>query len=113
MDTNAGRSIVINEYSKWYYFDHAFNECDIECDHIHEAVENLEKLIKTMYTMGDAIALGNFDHMSEYDVFSASSLLYGIINKNEIRQGIKKGDLSRLYFICDTDAIKRGVKINE
>ena len=111
MDTNAGRSIVINEYNNWYYFAYVINGCNIDCKDVHEAIENLEKYIKTIYSNDDAIDISNFEHMSKYDGLAACSLL-DVINSDEIRQGVTQGDLSTMYFICDTDAIK-GVKNNE
>ncbi len=107
MDTNAERSMVINENNKWYYFAYAINGCDIDCDDMHEAIENLEKHIKTIYSNDNAIDISNFEHMSEYDGLAACSLLYVIIG-DEIRQGVTHGDLSTMCFICDTDAIKGG-----
>ena len=107
MNTNAGRSMIINECSKWYYFAYAINGCDIECDDTHEAIENLEKHVKAINSNDDVIDTCNFEHMSEYDGLDACSLL-DAINSNEIRQGVTQGDLSRMYLICDTDAIKRG-----
>lgn len=111
MSTNAGRSMVIKECNKWYYFAHVINGCDIDCDHMYEAAENLEKHVNTIYTNDDVIDTSNFEHMSEYDGLAACSLL-AVINSDEIRQGIKQGDLTTMHFICDTDAIKE-VKINE
>ena len=105
MDTNAGRSMVINEYNKWYYFAYDINGCDISCDDIHEAVENLEKHVKSIYSNDNAINISNFEHMSAYDGLAACSLL-DAINSIEIRQGIIQEDLSTMYFICDTDTIK-------
>lgn len=107
MKTNAGRSMVINEYNKWYYFAYAINECDIDCDDMDEAIENLEKHVMTIYSNDNAIDISNFEHMNEYDGLGACSLL-DAINSDEIRQGIKQGDLSTMYFICDTDEIKGG-----
>ena len=111
MNTNAGRNMVINENNKWYYFAYAINDCDIECDDLHEAIDNLEKHVKTIYSNDNAIDIGNFEHVSAYDGIDACSLL-DIINSTEIRQGVTRRDISTMYFICDTDAIK-GVKINE
>ena len=107
MNTNAGRSMVINEYNKWYYFAYAINECDIDCDDIVEAIENLEKHVKTIYSNNNAIDTSNFNHIIAYDGLDAYSLLNAIIS-DEIRQGIIPRDLSTMYFICDTDAIKGG-----
>ena len=107
MNTNAGRSMVINEYNKWYYFAYVINGCDIGCDDMHEAIENLEKHVKTIYSNDDVIYTSNFEHMSAYDGLAACSLL-DAINSIEIRQGVIQGDLSTMYFICDTDAIKGG-----
>lgn len=107
MNTNAGRNMVINECNKWYYFAYAINVCNIECKDVHEAIENLEKCVKSINSNDDVIDIGNFEHMSEYDGLDACSLL-SVINTNEIRQGVIHGDLSTMYFICDTDAIKRG-----
>lgn len=107
MDTNAGRSIVINEYNKWYYFAYDINGCDINCYDIHEAIENLEKHVKSIYSNGDVIDISNFEHMSTYDGLGTCSLL-DAVNAIEIRQGVIDGDLSTMYFICDTDTIKRG-----
>ena len=107
MKTNAGRSMIINEDNKWYYFAYAINGCDIECDDLPEAIDNLEKHVKTIYTNDNAIDTSNFEHVSAYDGLDACSLLR-IINSTEIRQGVTHGDLSTMYFICDTDAIKRG-----
>lgn len=89
MDTNAGRNMVINEYNKWYYFAYVIKGCDIDCYDIHEAIENLEKHVKSIYTNDNVIDISNFEHMSEYDALAECSL----------------------YFICDTDTIK-WVKIN-
>ena len=107
MNTNAGRSMIINEYNKWYYFAYVINGCDIGCDDMHEAIENLEKHVKTIYTNDDVIDISNFEHVTAYDGLDACSLL-DIINSTEIRQGVIEGDLSTMYFICDTDAIKGG-----
>ena len=107
MNTNAGRNMVINEYNKWYYFAYAINDCDINCDDLVEAIENLENHIKSIYSNGNAIDIGNFEHLSAYDGLDTCSLLR-IINSTEIRQGVIHGDLSTMYFICDTDAIKGG-----
>ena len=107
MNTNAGRSMIINEDNKWYYFAYAINDCDIECDDLHEAIDNLEKHIKTIYTNDNAIDSSNFEHVSAYDGLDAYSLL-DVINTSEIRQGSIRGELSTMYFICDTDAIKGG-----
>ncbi len=107
MNTNAGRNMVINEYNKWYYFAYVINGCDISCDDMHEAIENLEKDVKTIYSNDAVIDISNFEHMIEYDGLDACSLL-GDINSNEIRQGVMQGDLSTLYFVCHTDKIKEG-----
>ena len=107
MDTDAGRSMVINEYNKWYYFAYVINGCDINCDDIDEAIENLERYIKTIYSNDDAIDNSNFEHMSAYDGLDAYSLLDDI-NLNEIREGVIQEDLSTMYFIYDTHTIKRG-----
>ena len=107
MDTNAGRSMVINEYNKWYYFAYVINGCDISCDDIVEAIVNLVKHVKTIYSNDDVIDISNFEHMSAYDGIDACSLL-SVINTNEIRQGVIHGDLSTMYFVCDTDTIKGG-----
>ena len=107
MDTNAERFMIINECNKWYYFAYAINGCDIDCDDIHEAIENLEKHIKDIYNNDNGIDISNFEHMNVYDGLAECSLL-DAINSNEIGQGVTQGDLSRMYFICDTDTIKRG-----
>ena len=107
MNTNAGRNMLINEYNNWYYFAYAINGCDIECDDLHEAIDNLEKHVKTIYSNDNAIDISNFEHMSAFDGLDACSLL-SVINNNEIRQGVIHEDLSTMYFICDTDAIKGG-----
>ena len=107
MDTNAGRNIVINENNKWYYFAYAINGCDIEYCGMPEAIENLEKYIKTIYSNDDTIDTTNFEYMIAYDGLIAYSLL-DIINSDEIKQGITQGDLTTMHFICDTDTIKRG-----
>ena len=104
---NAGRNMVINEYNNWYYFAYAIIGCDIDCDDLHEAIENLKKHVKTIYSNDNAIDISNFEHMSAYDGLAACSLLH-VINSIKIRQGAIQGDLSRMYFICDTDAIKGG-----
>ena len=106
VSTNAGRNMVINEDNKWYYFAYAIIGCDIDCDDLHEAIENLKKHVKTIYSNDNAIDISNFEHMSEYDGLAACSLLH-VINSIKIRQGAIQ-DLSRMYFICDTDAIKGG-----
>ena len=111
MSTNAGRNMVINEDNKWYYFAYAIDGCDIDCVELDEAIENLKKHIKTIYNNDNAIDISNFEHMSKYDGLDAYSLL-DVVNSIEIRQGVIQGDLSTMYFICDTDAIK-GMKINE
>ena len=111
MNTNAGRSMVINEDNKWYYFAYAIKGCNIDCKDVHEAIENLEKHVKTIYSNDNVIDISNFEYISEYDGLSACSLLHAI-NSDEIRQGIKQGDLTTMYFICDTDAIKGGTKVN-
>ena len=105
MNTNAARIMIINECNKWYYFHCVINGCDIDCDDIPEAIKNLEKHVKTIYSNDDIIDSSNFEHMSGYDGLDACSLL-GVINSNEIMQGATQGDLSTMYFICDTDAIK-------
>ena len=105
MQTNAGRSMVINEDNKWYYFAYAIDGCDIDCKDVHEAIENLEKHVKSIYSNGNAIDISNFEHMAAYDGLDACSLL-DVINSDEIRQGTMQGDLSRMYFICIRDAIK-------
>lgn len=107
MNTNAGRNMVINDNNKWYYFAYAVNGCDIDCDDMHEAVENLEKHVKTIYSNNNAIDISNFEHMSEYDGLCASSLLCAI-NSDETSQGVTQADLTTMYFVCDTDAIKGG-----
>ena len=107
MNTNAGRSMIINEHNKWYYFAYAINGCDIDCKDVHEATENLEKHVKSIYSNGNFIDINNFEYISEYDGICASSLLSDI-NTIEIREGIIQGDLSTMYFVCDTDAIKGG-----
>lgn len=107
MNTNAGRNMVINDNNKWYYFAYAVNGCDIDCDNIHEAVENLEKHVKTIYSNNNAIDISNFEHMNEYDGLGACSLLVAI-HRIENSQGVIMDDLSRMYFVCDTDAIKGG-----
>ena len=106
-NTNAGRSMVINDHNKWYYFDYLINGCDIDCDSMPEAIENLKKHVKTIYSNGDVIDINNFEHMIAYDGLPACSLL-DAINNNEIRQGATQGDLSTMYFICDTDTIEGG-----
>lgn len=105
MNTNAERSMVINEYNKWYYFAYVINDCDISCDDIHEAIENLEMHVKSIYSNDNAIDISNFEHMSAYDGLAACSFL-DIINRIEIRQGVIQEDLTTMYFICDTDTIK-------
>ena len=110
MSTNAGRSMIINEHNKWYYFAYAINGCDIDCYDVHEATENLEKHVKSIYSNGNFIDINNFEYISEYDGICASSLLSDI-NTIEIREGIIQGDLSTMSFICDTDTIKKGEKI--
>ncbi len=107
MSTNAGRSMVINENNKWYYFAYEIDGCDIDCIDVHEAVENLEKHIKTIYSNDNAIDISNFNHMSEYDGLAASSF-FDVIHRTEIREGVMQGELSKMYFVCDTDAIKGG-----
>lgn len=108
MDTNAGRSMVINEDNKWYYFPYAINGCDIDCKDVHEAIENVEKYVKTIYSNDDVIDNSYyFNHINAYDGLDAHSLL-DVINTDEMKQGVVQGDLSTLYFICDTDAIKGG-----
>ena len=111
MNSNAGRNMIINEDNKWYYFAYAIDGCDIDCDDMHEAIENLKKHVKTIYTNDNAIDISNFEHMSAYDGLAACSLL-DTINSIEIRQGAIQGDLCTMCFICDTDAIKGG-EINE
>ena len=106
MSTNAGRSMIINEHNKWYYFAYAINGCDIDCKDVHEATENLEKHVKSIYSNGNFIDTNNFEYISEYDGLDACSLLSDI-NTIEIREGIIQGDLSTMSFICDTDTIKR------
>ena len=107
MNTNAGRSMVINEHNKWY-FACAINGCDIGCDSMREAIiENLKKYVKTIYSNADVIDMTNFEYMTTYDGLDACSFL-DAINSNEIRQGVTQEDLSAIYFIYDTDAIKRG-----
>ena len=109
---NAGRNMVINEDNKWYYFAYAINGCDIDCKDVHEAIENLEKHVKTIYSNDDVIDNSYFfNHIFAYDGLDAYSLLH-VINSDEIRQGIKQGILTTMYFICDTDAIKGGTKDN-
>ena len=103
MNTNAGRNMIINEDNKWYYFAYVINGCDIGCADIYEAIENLEKHIKSIYSNDTS----NFEYMSEYDGLDAYTVL-DIINSNEISQGVTAGDLSTMYFICDTNAIKGG-----
>lgn len=95
MDTNAGRNMVINEHNKWYYFAYVINGCDIDCDNLHEAIENLQRHVRTIYSYDDVIDINNFEHVSVYDGLDACSLL-DIINSTE------------MYFICDTDAMKGG-----
>ena len=107
MCTNPGRCMFINESGKWYCFVYAISVCGIDCDDKHEASENLKKFIKSLYSVGYAIDTCKFEHMSAYDGLDACSLL-DAINSNEIRQGVTQGDLSTMYFVCDTDAIKRG-----
>ena len=108
MNTNAGRSMIINEDNKWYYFAYVINGCDIGCDDLHEAIENLKKHVKTIYSNDDVIDNSYFfNHIIAYDGLDACSLLR-IINSTEIKQGVTHGDLSTMYFICDTDAIKGG-----
>ena len=104
MSTNAGRIMVINECNKWYYFAHVINGCDIGCDYRYKAVRNLVKHVNTIYSNDYVIDISNFEHMSEYDGLSACSLL-GAINSTEIRQGVIQGDLTTMYYICNTDAI--------
>ena len=104
MKTNAGRSMIIN---KCYYFDYIINGCDIDCDDMHEAIENLEKHVKAINSNDDVIDSCGFEHMSAYDGLDVCSLL-DAINSNEIRQGVTQGDLFRMYLIYDTDAIKGG-----
>lgn len=99
MNTNAGRNMVVNDDNKWYYFAYAINGCA----EIHEAIENLEKHIKSIYSNDTS----NFEYMSEYNGLDAYTVL-DIINSNEISQGVTAGDLSTMHFICDTNAIKGG-----
>ena len=107
MCTNVGRSMIINEHNKWYRFAYAIDVCGIDCDDKHEASENLKKFIKSLYSVGYAIDTCNFGYMSAYDGLDACSLL-DAINSNEIRQGVTQGDLSTMYFVYNTDAIKGG-----
>ena len=107
MNTNAGRTMVINECNKWYYFAYAINGCDIDCKDVHEAIDNLEKHVKSIYINDNVIDTTNFNHIIAYDELDACSLL-DAINSDEIKQGIIQGDLTTMYFICDTDAIKGG-----
>ena len=107
MNTNAGRNMIINDDNNWYYFAYSIDGCDIDCVDVHEAIENLEKHIKTIYSNNNAIDISNFEHMTEYDGLVEGSFM-GIIHRNEIRQGVTQRDLSRAYFVCDTDEIKGG-----
>ena len=108
MNTNAGRSMIINEDNKWYYFAYEIKGCNIDCKDVHEAIENLEKHIKTIYSNDDVLDNSYFfNHIIAYDGLDACSLLH-VINSNEIRQGVIQGDLTTMYFIYDTDAIKGG-----
>ena len=108
MNTNTGRSMIINEDNKWYYFPYVINGCNIDCKDVHEAIENLEKHVKTIYSNDDVIDnCYFFNHMFAYDGLDACSLL-DYINSDEIRQGILQEYLTTLYFVCDTDAIKGG-----
>ena len=100
MDTNAGRSMVINENNKWYYFAYVIKGCNIDCKDVHEAIENLEKHVKTIYSNDDVIDISNFEHMSEYDGLTACSLL-DAIHDYEIEQGVPHSDLSTIHFICE------------
>ena len=100
MNTNAGRSMVINENNKWYYFAYAINGCDIDSDDMHEAIENLEKHVKTIYSNDNAIDISNFEPMSAYDGIAACSLL-SVINSNEIEQGIPRTEQTALHFVCE------------
>ena len=104
MDTNAERSMVINEHNKWYYFAYAIDGCDIDCVDVHEAIENLEEHVKTIYSNDNAIDISNFEHMKAHDGEDAEAFLDDI-NDIEIAQGATQGDLSTLYFVCDTDKI--------
>lgn len=113
MNTNAGRSILVNEHNKWYYFAYIINGCNIDCKDVYEAIENLENYFKAIYTIDDVIDNSYFfNHIIAYDGLNACSLLSDI-NTTEIREGVTQGDLSRMYLVCDTDAIKKAVKINE
>lgn len=107
LNKNTGRNVIINEDNKWYYFPYAIDGCDIDCVDVYEAIENLEKHIKTIYSNNNAIDISNFKHMTAYDGLVAGSFM-DIIYRNEIRQGVAQRDLSRVHFICDTDAIKGG-----
>lgn len=108
MNTNAGRSILINEDNKWYYFAYVINGCNIDCKDVHELIEKLEKYFKNIYSNDDVLDNSYFfNHIIAYDGLDAYSLLNAIIS-DEIRQGIIPKDLSTMYFICDTDAIKGG-----
>ena len=122
MSTNAGRTILVSEDNKWYYFAYVINGCNIDCKDVHEAIEckdvheaidNLEKHVKTIYSNDDVIDNSYFfNHIIAYDGLDACSLLSDI-NTTEIREGVTQGDLSRMYLICDTDTIKKEMKINE
>lgn len=116
MDTNAERSIIINDCNNWYYFVYVNNgcefDCDVDCKDVHEAIENLEKYIKTTYSNDDVIDNSYFfNRMFAFDGLDACSVL-DVINSDEISHGAIQGDLTTMYFICDTDTIK-GVKNNE
>lgn len=83
MDTNKGRSMIINEDNKWYYLASVINGCNIDCKDVHEAIENLEKYFKTIYSNDDVIDNSYFfNHIITYDVLDACSLL-DVINSAE------------------------------
>ena len=101
MKTNAGRNMIINEDNKWYYFAYVIKGCNIDCKDVHESIEKLEKHIKAIYTNDDVTDNSYFfNHIFAYDGLDACSLLH-VINSDEIRQGIKQGDLTRMYFVCE------------
>ena len=100
LNTNAGRSMIINVHNKWYGFAYAINGCDIGCDDVHEAIENLEKHVKTIYSNDDTIDISNFEHLSTYDRLNIWECIESI-HDYEIEHGIPCNKQTALHFVCE------------
>ena len=86
MNTNAGRSIVINNNNEWYYRAYS-NSCNRHFGSIHRTIKNLYKHVNKIYNSGDTISINKFKHLKQYDGTNIWEFIESI-HDYEIEQGI-------------------------